>query len=471
MKDLAGVLRSGAAVMVLSATLFAQTTSGCPQTTLPLTTDKAFAQSADAQKFHFSQIDLDLLKQVDAFDQQLEEKGLIYRDPLTDDYIQRVGCSVTPPYAIERVAWRFHVVRDPIPNAFALPNGSVYINSGMLSRLENEAQLAGVLAHEVTHAANRHTYLEYHDMRKKAVAIHVIFAAADAAAIFGPSYAAAVAFGNVLPLAIVATMFGYRRELEHESDVYAVRMLHAAGYDAAQMSKALELLKKGPEVDLSRQPLFWADHPKLEARVKETAELAAQLHPADSKVEDTVYVAATRNAIRQDASLALMLQRPRTAVAIAKRLVAINPQNADNFALLGDAYRALGGRTPEPTPEEQTDKAKGETRKLLRKSTPQEYEQALMRAPGGSEHWAENCRLAEQAFAKAIELDARNAAAHRGRGVLLEAEDRLADAAAEFSTYLELAPEARDARQIRQRLDAVQKKLSSKQNAASEATR
>ena len=87
----------------------------------------------------------------------------------------------------ENVLWRFRAIRDLEINAFALPNGSIYVTTGLLSRMENEAQLAGVLAHEVTHVTNRHTYLEYRSARKKMVAIDVMVAAASAA-----SYAASI---------------------------------------------------------------------------------------------------------------------------------------------------------------------------------------------------------------------------------------------------------------------------------------
>ena len=66
------------------------------------------------------------------------------------------------------------MLRDPIPNAFALANGSIYVNSGLLAVLENEAQLASVIAHEQTHVLNRHPYLENRSYRKKSVAANIL---------------------------------------------------------------------------------------------------------------------------------------------------------------------------------------------------------------------------------------------------------------------------------------------------------
>jgi predicted Zn-dependent protease len=116
---------------------------------------------ASAQSFQFTKVDLELLRQVNAFDKYMEEKGWVYNDSETSVYLENLGLTLVPKQTPEYVTWRFRAIRDLEVNAFALPNGSIYVNSGLLSRMENEAQLAGVLAHEITHVANRHSYLEY----------------------------------------------------------------------------------------------------------------------------------------------------------------------------------------------------------------------------------------------------------------------------------------------------------------------
>jgi predicted Zn-dependent protease len=266
--------------------------------------------------------------------------------------------------------------------------------------------------------------------------------------------------GNMLPLIAVEVMFGYHRELEHEADVYGVRMLNHAGYAPAEMAHALELLEKGPEVDLSEHSVFWADHPKLENRVKYTMELARQLGDGNSgKVDRQSYEAATQKVIVHDARLAMMLGRPRTTVAVAKRLVDQQPSNAEYQTLLGDGYRALGGRTAVPEPPELTDEGKDEARHMVRKMTLAEYDKALLEKPEGKIHWKSNCTEAEHAYHQALAIDSADGEAHRGLGYLYDSIDRPADAVAEFKRYLGLAPDARDARVIRMRLDALEKKL------------
>src|SRR5450631_83159 len=422
-------------------------------------TDEKLASPRRAQEFKFTKVDFELLKQADAFDTYVEEKGWVYNDPATNAYLDELGSSLVPSETPENVKWRFRTIRDLEVNAFALPNGSIYVNSGLLSRMESEAQVAGVLAHEVTHVVNRHGYLENRSARKKMVAIDVVEVAARAAGYAGVNLAIVNAVGNLLPMIVVSTMFGYSRELEHEADVYAVNALQLRGYDLREFSRGFELLRRGPEVDLSKEPVFWASHPKLADRVKYVASKAAQLQPdvTSLRIGEAGYRVATKSAIRNNANLALMLGRPRTAAATAQRLIAEEPNNADNLALLGDAYRNLGARTPIPLDEELTDEAKKEARKHIRKMTMVEYDKALLANAHGAERWEANAALSEETYRKALAMDPNNANSHRGLGFLYERKDQHTTATEEFKKYLELAPEAKDARQIKVHIEALEK--------------
>jgi len=357
------------------------------------------------------------------------------------------------------VKWRFRAIRDLEVNAFALPNGSIYVNSGLLSRMENEAQVAGVLAHEVTHVVNRHTYLEYRSARKKMIAIDIMVAAASAAYYAGVNPNIVNAMGNLLPMIVISTIFGYSRELEHEADVYAVNTLQVQGYDLREFSRGFELLRKGPEVDLSKEPVFWASHPKLADRVQYVSTMASQLQPnaASLRIGEPAYRTATKNVIRHNAGLAIMLGRPRTAAAIAQRLIAEEPNNPDHLALLGDAYRTLGARTPVPDDEELSDHAKSEARKRMQKMTMVEYDKALLADSHGVERWEANVVRSEETYRKALAMDPNNANSHRGLGFLYEHQDRRTAAAEEFKKYLELAPNAKDARQIKLHIESLEK--------------
>jgi len=394
--------------------------------------------------FAFTNVDLDLLHQTNEIDQQIESEGSLYTDSKLTDYVSAVGNDVLPQGLPDplSVKWQFHVLRDPVPNAFALPNGSIYVNTGLLALLENEAQLASVLAHEETHVLNRHAYLENRKYRKKALAGNIL---------------SGVLGTNVPAVILESTLYGYSRELEKEADLRAVTATNDANYSTEEMIAALKLLDSPYEVDLSQH--FYQDHPRLKDRIGYVSDAIEDTHARTPHplVEEERYFAATEQVSRDNIPMDINEGRQRTAVATAQRLVKKDPKSADNFRVLGDALRGLGPRTPDPTPEELSSRGKKDERKSLWKLTPQEYEASLMASPAGKVAWDANRKQSEDAYRKAVEIDPSLAAAHRGLGFLFEKEQLPAQCAVEFQKYLELAPNATDQAQIRRRLETAQK--------------
>ena len=108
------------------------------------------------------------------------------------------------------------VIKSPYLNAFALPNGSIYINQGLLSRFQNEAQLATVLAHEGTHFTHRHSF---HLQRtvKNASLVNLV--------------TRLMGLPQLVDLVIISSVLGYNRELETEADNEGYKRVVAAGYN------------------------------------------------------------------------------------------------------------------------------------------------------------------------------------------------------------------------------------------------
>jgi tetratricopeptide (TPR) repeat protein len=171
--------------------------------------------------------------------------------------------------------------------------------------------------------------------------------------------------------------------------------------------------------------------------------------------------------LRHDVSLEILTGRARTAVAVASRLRDMNPENSEHAFLLGDAYRALGGRTPIPRPEELTDSAKNATRKQLSKMTLLEYEASLRTTPEGKTAWSANVKNAEEAYNRALSLDPQNARAVRGLAFLHDEDGRPSEALEGYRKYLQLSPAALDAYRIKKRADDLEKASSA--NAAGSA--
>jgi beta-barrel assembly-enhancing protease len=413
-----------------------------------------------SHEFSFTQPDVELLDKSNQLDKKFQEKGLVYDDSDTTKYLTKVGLSVLPAGPeYPNVHWQFFVLRDPTPNAFALPNGSIYVHTGLLAELTNEAQLAGVLAHEETHVTNRHGYLENRSYRKKAEAGIILAGAASAAGLgMGIGNEAYWIVQLAIPSILAASMNGYSRDLEQEADMRAVHALADTGYSSAEMKTTFDALQQDHEVDLSRKG-FYQDHPKLQDRSRYVGDLAASIQhdSSNARLEADQYLIETESAVRHDADLEIRAGRARTAVWEMERIVKRDDKLADNFYVLGEAYRGLGPRTPEPKPEELTNKAKDATRKMMEKMTPQEYEAALLKAPGAQQTLESNQQMAEKNYRKAIELSPDLAGPHKGLGFIYQQEQKPEQSVREFRKYLELDPSAVDSPQITRRIDALEK--------------
>ena len=94
-----------------------------------------------------------LWNQADKEEQELLKKNKPYDDPMLEEYLGKIGDRLLPDTvrAAGGPGFRFGVIRDPTLNAFAMPNGRIYIHTGMLAQVQNESQLATIVGHEMTH--------------------------------------------------------------------------------------------------------------------------------------------------------------------------------------------------------------------------------------------------------------------------------------------------------------------------------
>jgi predicted Zn-dependent protease len=415
----------------------------------------AWGQSASPRQFQFTQVDEKLLEEVQIVDQQLEKKGLVFNDVALESHLEEVAKPfVAVAGTPERVRWKFRVLSDPSVNAFAMPNGSVYVHTGLLALLENDAQLAGVLAHEITHVTNRHTYENYRSYRKKMVALHVM-AAIEAFSPTNTGWGAAV---NIVAKAagtgLVVSIFGYSRELEREADTFAVERMAQTGYDPAEVPRTFKLLDEKLEVEPAIT--FYRDHPKLEDRIAYTTAMAkAKTVYAPPPPSGQEYLTITERAAQYNVQADIDSRRFRTAVARAQKLVNFRPEEPRNQFLLAEAYRALGSRTTQPTDAELTSRGKSEARKLLVKHTVEEEEKELLARPEGPKVRQANQEKAEDLYKRLESADPSYAAAYRGMGLLYEDQGKPELAVAAYRKYLEMAKDAPDALRIQRRVDAL----------------
>jgi Zn-dependent protease with chaperone function len=413
--------------------------------------------------FQFTKIDDDLLAEANAVDAQYEKKGLVLHDPGLQAYVDSVGKRILGDRpTIDKVSYRFMVLRDPMINAFALPNGSVYVTTGLLALLENEAQLAGVLGHETAHVYERHPYLEYRSVRKKATAINILAIAGSWAPI-GPNTvgvlgAAIYAGAQVSSIVLVESVYGYSREMESQADRDGLASMAAIGYDPHAMADTFALLDKDRTLEYEPYHTIFHDHPKLTQRHDEALAFANAFTLTGARTGTTQdYLEAVAPAIVSNINTDIESRRPRTAVARATKIASAFPDDPEYQVLLGESYRALGAKSTAPTPDELTPDGEDKQRKLVVKMTEQQEQQKLLSTPEGRQALRSNEAEAEKLYLASIHSHPLYAPAYRELGFLYQDESRFADSVANYQHYLQLvAATSMDRLRIERRLAEVQ---------------
>jgi len=411
----------------------------------------------DDEKFVFGKVDQDLLSEIKLLDERFEKEGAVYHEPGLDAYLNRVGTMVVADRKMENVEWKFRALRDPVPNAFAMPNGSIYINTGLLALLEDENQLAAVLAHEVTHVTERHTYLQNRSLRKKVLAINIINTIGNWNPIGGPAGIAIGLIATVSPFMLAVSVLGYSREQEKEADLEGLKAATAAGFAPEGMPNSFKLMQR--DIEGEQLNTFYSDHPKLQERVNYTTSSinadARKLSEDDAKTAKADYLALMEAVDKHDVDLAINEGRFRSAVFVSQKLVNLHPELSENVFYLAESYRTLGPRNAELSEQQLTSGAKKKAAKTREKRTLEEQDAELLATPAGQEAWKANSAKSETLFIRALELDRFNARAHRGLGMLYEKLNRKEEAASEYAKYLELAPGAIDNERIRRRISIL----------------
>jgi predicted Zn-dependent protease len=411
------------------------------------------------EEFKFGEVDLELLEQSNLVDARLERDGLVLQDEAANAYVRRIGQAlVSNELELERVSWKFRVFRDPQPNAFALPNGSIYVSTGLIVLVDNESQLAAVIAHELTHVMRRHSYVQNRSNRKKFLTMNIM-AAVGAYAPGGLVGAVIMAVTTIAPFILMATIYGYSRDLEREADLKGVDMMITAEYAPEEMVSVMKLLNEDIEGENVR--LFYNDHPSLNERIKYLSSyLGARAdrvtHQMELNRERAAYFKKMESVMRHNLQLSIMAGRFRSAVYHAQRLVDFHP-DSENLFWLAEAYRTLGPRSPELTDKEQTNSAKKDAAKKRQKWTVEEEERQLLETPAGKDNWQRHQQKAEELYMRAVNAENPAPAAHRGLGMLYEKLGRANDAASEFEKYIELAPTAIDRERIKKRIETLRR--------------
>lgn len=331
------------------------------------------------------------------FDQRLAEKDALYRDENVQQMIDGIVTRLAPQFGIDRSLVRVRIVENPLVHAFTLPNGSIYVFTGFVAMMDNEDQLALVLAHEMAHFVGRHSVAKQADAernRGSAAALATLLTIASGGVAAHPEI-----------LRLIFSMGDFSRDYEREADARGLAAVVAAGFDApAALQLHFTLLRQQDEAGIS-EPTF-GSHPQLAERIANGAASLQALGlegPSEATAArvSPAFTAATSALLLVHARDEMDIGRyTRARASIAKHLAA-SPGSAAGYVALGDYNRRVG-----------------------------DGDDAI--------------DAARRAFEHAVGLDPNLPTAQRELGLLYRAQGRSVEAKTALARYLALTPDAID---------------------------
>jgi predicted Zn-dependent protease len=206
---------------------------------------------------------------------QVDKELPILQDAAVERYINDLGrrLSAYTPSNREEYVWQFKVVNSADINAFALPGGFIYVNRATIEAAQDEAQLAGVMAHEEGHVVMRHGTHQASNMALAKGGLGILggLLGGQGGSLTGQLLQYGVGFG------VNSVFLHNSRSAESQADQVGTYVLYQAGYDPRAMAQFFQIIEqKYPQ----RTIQFFSDHPNPENRVKKVDEEIPQLGPA-----------------------------------------------------------------------------------------------------------------------------------------------------------------------------------------------
>lgn len=203
--------------------------------------------------------------------QEVERSSKLIDDPVVTEYINRVGQNLVRN-SDARVPFTIKVIDSDEVNAFALPGGFFYVNSGLILRAQEESELAGVMAHEISHVTARHG-------TKNATKGQIAQLATIPLLLLGPAGVAGYGLYEGLNIALPLTFLKFSRDAEREADFLGLEYMYKAGYDPNAYITFFERIQADEKRRPGTIPKVFSTHPPTPERIENAQKEIARILP------------------------------------------------------------------------------------------------------------------------------------------------------------------------------------------------
>ncbi len=236
------------------------------------------------------QQDIEIGKEVS---KQAEQQLVLLNDKKVDDYLNRLGQKLALKAPGAKYPYQFKCVNDASINAFALPGGFLYVNRGTIEAADNEAQLAGVIGHEIGHVALRHGTNQMTKATAMQLPLAVLGGVVGSDSIVGLLTQVGANFGAQ------SILLKYSRTAENQADIVGTQILYDNNYNPVQMAQFFEKLKAEEEKSGGHSIQFFSSHPNPENRIASVnAEVAKMGGHSGAYRDDTAEFHETQRYLR-----------------------------------------------------------------------------------------------------------------------------------------------------------------------------
>ncbi len=264
--------------------------------------------------------------------QEIKKRWPILQESSVNEYISGIGRRILQPLGPQPFDYQFFVLNSPEINAFAVPGGKVFLNSGLILLAENEAELAGVISHEIAHVTSRHIAKR----GEKTAKISLAALGAVLAGIFlGGAAAGAIATTSIA--ASETAMLKYSREDEEEADYFGSKYMNQAGYARWGMITMFKKLRRMQGPAAGDPPTYLLTHPAVEERIADL-EIQMARYPQEKESHPL-----TGNLKRMQTKLIAEEKDIFRSLTYFENSLKRTPDEPEAFFGLGLAQKKMGG--------------------------------------------------------------------------------------------------------------------------------